>query len=169
MPDFPVFHKTMLSLFVFLVFFSSTIRDSILVFHCFPVVVTAQFIFFFFIYPVIRNQAIAVTFVTQPFQFNFTTSALSQLTIFRLHSVSSTSFCPIFVCFFPPSLWMRKRRSHIFWVPKSVCGGSLCMLLLSRCVNMKSVGSLDSPGHICKQGWHLSGTNYHAHPIVHLF
>lgn len=56
----------------------------------------------FFIYPVIRNQAIAVTFVTQPFQFNFTTTALSRLTIFRLHSVSSTSFCPIFLYSFHP-------------------------------------------------------------------
>lgn len=85
---------------VFVCFFRSTKRNAIHVFHCFPVVVTAQFIFF--IYPVIRNQAIAVTFVTQPFQFNFTTTALSQLTIFRLHSVSSTSFCPIFLYSFHP-------------------------------------------------------------------
>lgn len=48
-------------------------------------------------------------------------------------------------------------------------GKSLWKLQFSRSVYMKRVGSLNSSGHICKQGWHLSGSNCHAHRTVHLF
>lgn len=104
-----------LFLFLFCCIFSN--RNAVRVFRCFPAVVTAQFIFF--IYPGIRNQAIAVTFVTQPFQFNFTTTALSRLTIFRLQSVSATSFCPIFLYFLPPTLRILRSEKMRVWYPLS--------------------------------------------------
>lgn len=48
-------------------------------------------------------------------------------------------------------------------------GKSLWRLPFSRSVYMKCVGSSNSAGDICKHGWHLSGSNYHAQPTVHLF
>lgn len=46
-------------------------------------------------------------------------------------------------------------------------GKSLRRFPFSRFVYKKHVALLNSSGHICKQGWHLSGSNYHAHPTVH--
>lgn len=45
-------------------------------FSSFLTLETAQFIFFYLAFDP-KPVAIAVTFVTQPFQFNFTTTALS--------------------------------------------------------------------------------------------
>lgn len=75
------------------------------------------FLFLFFYLPFDpKRVAIAVTFVTQPFQFNFTTTALSQLTISRLRAASSPLF-PIVSSFsysrpaLPPSPVSKKEKN----------------------------------------------------------
>lgn len=90
-------------------------------FLSFLVLVTGQFIFFYLPFDP-KPVAIAVTFVTQPFQFNFTTTALSWQAIFRLHSASSSFFCVIIYIPFHPfcvSSEQENVKSDILWVQES--------------------------------------------------
>lgn len=108
--------------------------------------------------------AITVTFVTQPFQFNFTTSALSWLTIFRLRSAGSSFFVSSFNIPFLPFCGSSERENakvDILWVQQNYCTASPLYY-------MTSAGSLNScccccSCRICKQGWHLRWKNYIPH------
>lgn len=77
-------------------------------------------------------------------------------------------FVPSFYIPFHP-LCVSSEQGNVGLISSERRGKSLWRFPFSRSMYMKHVASLNSLGHICKQGWHLSGSNYHAHPPVHLF
>lgn len=84
---------------------------------------TVYLFFFFYLRFDPKPAAITVTFVTQPFQFNFTTTALSWLTISRLRSAGFSFFCVLF--YIPSHLFcefseLENAGADILWVQEKL-------------------------------------------------
>lgn len=169
MPDVPV-AKQCYPCLVYL-FLVSTKRNAVHVFHCFPVVLSAQFIFFYLPCDPKPGNHCDICHPTLSIQFHNNCSITThnlQAPVCQLHFLLSHLFIfPSTHSAYPQSEKMR------VWYPLSVgeshFGGSRLAdpCIWSVLAHWILLGF--SLGHICKQGWHLSGSNYHAHPTVHLF